>query len=128
MAIRCHCKACCLPEIVSNPYLCGRSMDAYRRIRLCHKRKHRIAFVAINVHHGDLLILQDKRPEYTRTEADADALSAAVWRAAWPRQRLQQRAFFTFGQKMLLALDLQVLGGRCIARSWFFYTSLRSWA
>lgn len=43
-----------------------------------------------------------------RTEGDADQLSAAVWRAAWPRERLQQRAFFTFGQKMLLALDLQV--------------------
>jgi len=31
-----------------------------------------------------------------------------VWRTVWPRERLQQRAFFTFGQKMLLALDLQV--------------------
>lgn len=51
---------------------------------------------------------QDKQPEHTRTEEDATALSAAVWRAVWPRQRLQQRAFFTFGQKMLLALDLQV--------------------
>jgi hypothetical protein len=53
-------------------------------------------------------LLQEKQPEYLRTEEDADQLSAAVWRAAWPRERLQQRAFFTFGQKMLLALDLQV--------------------
>ena len=53
-------------------------------------------------------MLQEKQPEYSRTEEDADQLSAAVWRAAWPRERLQQRAFFTFGQKMLLALDLQV--------------------
>ena len=53
-------------------------------------------------------LLQEKQPEYSRTEEDADQLSAAVWRAAWPRERLQQRAFFTFGQKMLLALDLQV--------------------
>ena len=55
------------------------------------------------------VFLQEKQPEYMRTEEDANQLSAAVWRAAWPRERLQQRAFFTFGQKMLLALDLQVL-------------------
>ena len=43
-----------------------------------------------------------------RTEQDAEALSRAVWRTVWPRERLQQRAFFNFGQEMLLTLDLQV--------------------
>lgn len=35
-------------------------------------------------------------------------MSKAVWNVVWPRERLQQRAFFTFGQKILLELDLQV--------------------
>jgi hypothetical protein len=35
-------------------------------------------------------------------------MSAAVWRAAWPVERLRQRAFFTFGMDVLLKLNLQV--------------------
>lgn len=31
---------------------------------------------------------QEKQPEYMRTEEDADALSKAVWRAAWPGSNL----------------------------------------
>lgn len=41
-----------------------------------------------------------------RTEAEAAAMSAAVWRAMWPVQRLRQRAFFEFGMEVLLKLDL----------------------
>ena len=41
-------------------------------------------------------------------EAAAEAISAAVWRMAWPAQRLRQRVFFSFGMDVLLKLDLQV--------------------
>jgi lycopene beta-cyclase len=41
-----------------------------------------------------------------RSEAEAAAMSAAVWRAMWPKQRLRQRAFFEFGMDVLLKLDL----------------------
>ncbi|WIA14534.1 hypothetical protein OEZ85_003051 [Tetradesmus obliquus] len=41
------------------------------------------------------------------SEAEAAAMSAAVWRAAWPVERLRQRAFFTFGMDVLLKLNLQ---------------------
>lgn len=33
-------------------------------------------------------------------------MSAAVWGAMWPVQRLRQRAFFEFGMEVLLKLDL----------------------
>lgn len=42
-----------------------------------------------------------------RTEAEAEAMAAAVWRATWPVERIRQRAFNTFGMDVLLALDLQ---------------------
>lgn len=41
-----------------------------------------------------------------RSEAEADAMSAAVWAAMWPVQRLRQREFFEFGMEVLLKLDL----------------------
>lgn len=41
-----------------------------------------------------------------RSEAEAAAMSAAVWRAMWPVERLRQRAFFEFGMDVLLKLDL----------------------
>jgi lycopene beta-cyclase len=34
-------------------------------------------------------------------------MSAGVWRAAWPVERLRQRAFFTFGMDVLLKLNLE---------------------
>jgi lycopene beta-cyclase len=33
-------------------------------------------------------------------------MAAGVWRAAWPVERLRQRAFFTFGMDVLLKLNL----------------------
>jgi hypothetical protein len=42
------------------------------------------------------------------SEAEASSMSAAVWRSAWPVERLRQRAFFTFGMDVLLKLNLQV--------------------
>jgi lycopene beta-cyclase len=41
------------------------------------------------------------------TEAQATSMSAGVWRAAWPVERLRQRAFFTFGMDVLLKLNLE---------------------
>lgn len=41
-----------------------------------------------------------------RSEAEADAMAAAVWAAMWPVQRLRQREFFEFGMEVLLKLDL----------------------
>ncbi|KAK9845376.1 hypothetical protein WJX81_004833 [Elliptochloris bilobata] len=46
------------------------------------------------------------RPLGAASEAEAEALSAAVWHAIWPVERLRQRAFFTFGMDVLLKLDL----------------------
>ena len=43
-----------------------------------------------------------------RDEAEAAEMSAAVWGALWPVQRLRQREFFNFGMEVLLKLDLQV--------------------
>lgn len=34
-------------------------------------------------------------------------MAAGVWRAAWPVERLRQRAFFTFGMEVLLKLNLE---------------------
>lgn len=42
------------------------------------------------------------------SEAEASAMAAGVWRAAWPVERLRQRAFFCFGMDVLLKLNLQV--------------------
>jgi lycopene beta-cyclase len=33
-------------------------------------------------------------------------MAAAVWRAAWPVERLRQRGFFCFGMDVLLRLNL----------------------
>jgi lycopene beta-cyclase len=33
-------------------------------------------------------------------------MAAAVWRTAWPVERLRQRAFFCFGMDVLLRLNL----------------------
>lgn len=44
-----------------------------------------------------------------RDEAEAEEMSAQVWAALWPVQRLRQREFFNFGMEVLLKLDLQVL-------------------
>jgi len=38
---------------------------------------------------------------------EAERMSAAVWEAMWPEERLKQREFFWFGQDVLLKLDLQ---------------------
>ncbi|GAX83195.1 hypothetical protein CEUSTIGMA_g10621.t1 [Chlamydomonas eustigma] len=40
------------------------------------------------------------------SEAEAGAMSEAVWAATWPVERIQQRAFFTFGMDILLSLNL----------------------
>lgn len=45
-------------------------------------------------------------PAGPASEAQAEAMSAAVWRAAWPVERLRQRAFFCFGMDVLLRLNL----------------------
>jgi hypothetical protein len=34
-------------------------------------------------------------------------MAAAVWRSAWPVERLRQRAFFCFGMDVLLKLNLE---------------------
>jgi lycopene beta-cyclase len=34
-------------------------------------------------------------------------MAAGVWRAAWPVERLRQRAFFCFGMDVLLKLNLE---------------------
>jgi len=67
---------------------------------------------------------RERRPDYKRTTQDAEALSEAVWGTVWPKERLQQRAFFTFGQKILLELDLQET--RDFFRS-FFSLSAYNW-
>lgn len=41
-----------------------------------------------------------------RSEEEANAMAAAVWRATWPVERLQQRAFYNFGMAVLLKLNL----------------------
>jgi hypothetical protein len=41
------------------------------------------------------------------TESQAEAMSAAVWRATWPVERIRQRAFNVFGMEMLISLDLK---------------------
>ena len=33
-------------------------------------------------------------------------MTAAIWKSLWPKQRLRQREFFTFGMDVLLKLDL----------------------
>nr|WJE87832.1 lycopene beta-cyclase [Chlorella sorokiniana] len=45
-------------------------------------------------------------PRAPRSDAEAAAMSAAVWRTMWPVQRLRQREFFEFGMEVLLKLDL----------------------
>jgi len=42
-----------------------------------------------------------------RSEAEANAMAAAVWRTTWPVERIRQRAFNTFGMDVLLELDLR---------------------
>lgn len=44
-----------------------------------------------------------KRPV---SEAEATAMSEAIWKTTWPLERLRQREFFCFGMDVLLALDL----------------------
>jgi lycopene beta-cyclase len=41
-----------------------------------------------------------------RTEEEADTMSAKIWAAMWPVQRIRQREFFDFGMEVLLKLDL----------------------
>eukprot|EP00879_Flechtneria_rotunda_P019312 GHRR01020282.1.p1 GENE.GHRR01020282.1~~GHRR01020282.1.p1 ORF type:complete len:228 (+),score=98.40 GHRR01020282.1:845-1528(+) len=40
------------------------------------------------------------------SEQEAASMAASVWRAAWPVERLRQRAFFCFGMDVLLKLNL----------------------
>lgn len=40
------------------------------------------------------------------SEAEANAMAAAVWAATWPVERIRQRAFFNFGMDVLLSLNL----------------------
>ncbi len=51
-------------------------------------------------------------PPGARDEQEAEEMSAAVWAALWPVQRLRQREFFNFGMEVLLKLDLKV----CVMR------------
>lgn len=34
-------------------------------------------------------------------------MTAKIWKAIWPKERLRQREFFTFGMDVLLKLDLK---------------------
>ncbi|GLI71151.1 hypothetical protein VaNZ11_016251 [Volvox africanus] len=40
------------------------------------------------------------------SESEAVSMATAVWHATWPLERIQQRAFLTFGMDVLLSLDL----------------------
>lgn len=51
-----------------------------------------------------------------RSEAEADAMAAAVWAAMWPVQRLRQREFFEFGMEVRVGL-LRGVGGALAAVS-----------
>lgn len=42
-----------------------------------------------------------------RTQDEGERLSAVVWHALWPVERIRQREFFNFGMDVLLKLDLQ---------------------
>ena len=46
-------------------------------------------------------------PNGARDEAEALEMTSRIWKAIWPKQRLRQREFFTFGMDVLLKLDLQ---------------------
>lgn len=46
-------------------------------------------------------------PQRPKSEAEANSMAAAVWRSAWPVERLRQRAFFCFGMDVLLKLNLE---------------------
>lgn len=54
--------------------------------------------VHVHVHAG--------APRRPRDEAEATEMANAVWRAIWPVERIQQRAFFNFGMDVLLSLNL----------------------
>ena len=45
-------------------------------------------------------------PRRPASEAEARAMSEAVWAATWPMERIRQRSFFTFGMDLLLSLNL----------------------
>ena len=46
-------------------------------------------------------------PNGARDEPEALAMTSKIWKAIWPKQRLRQREFFTFGMDVLLKLDLK---------------------
>eukprot|EP00775_Hariotina_reticulata_P007052 gene7052-7266_t len=59
---------------------------------------------------ADAIVDQLSQPEAQAAAAvvndGAASMAAGVWRAAWPVERLRQRAFFCFGMDVLLKLNL----------------------
>ena len=45
-------------------------------------------------------------PPGAQSEQQAAMLTNNIWRSIWPKERLRQREFFTFGMDVLLKLDL----------------------
>lgn len=46
-------------------------------------------------------------PNGASNEQEAVDMTSKVWKAIWPKERLRQREFFTFGMDVLLKLDLR---------------------
>lgn len=45
-------------------------------------------------------------PNGAHNEQEAAEMTSKIWKAIWPKERLRQREFFTFGMDVLLKLDL----------------------
>lgn len=46
-------------------------------------------------------------PNGASSEPEAQEMTSKIWKAIWPKERLRQREFFTFGMDILLKLDLK---------------------
>ena len=46
-------------------------------------------------------------PNGASNEQEAREMTSKIWKAIWPKERLRQREFFTFGMDVLLKLDLR---------------------
>lgn len=46
-------------------------------------------------------------PNGASNEQEALEMTSKIWKAIWPKERLRQREFFTFGMDVLLKLDLK---------------------
>ncbi|KAK9805848.1 hypothetical protein WJX73_007733 [Symbiochloris irregularis] len=51
--------------------------------------------------------VDSRKPPGAQSAQEAEELSASVWHAIWPVERIRQREFFTFGMDVLLQLDLR---------------------